>query len=1319
MLKDFSALKITVASPTDILNWSYGEVTKAETINYRTFKAEPAGLMAEEIFGPTRDYQCYCGKYKGIRYKGIVCDRCNVEVTHKRVRRDRMGHIKLAAPVAHVWFSNGVPNKLALILDISQKKLETVIYYARYVVTNVNDEEKKTALESIDSLKQKELAELETELNEKLDEIHANFEQEGEIAAKSEKDKKTLQFQLENIRNSEKKEAARIKSAYKQKQDNIDKKFVDLKNLVENLNIGSTLSEEEYQLLADYDLYFYEAGMGAEAVKELLQKLDLNSQIEDLDKELKETKSQLKKTKVIQRLRILKGLRKSGINPASLILDVLPVIPPDLRPIIQLPGGRFATYDLNDLYRRVINRNNRLRRLINLGAPEIILRNEKRMLQEAVDSLLDNNHKPGAPSLNSRGMPFKSLSDMLRGKQGRFRQNLLGKRVDYSGNAVIVAGPELKFHECGLPKVIALELFKPFIIRELIARDLAPNPARAKVIFDSKSDEVWEILEEVSEGRPVLLNRAPTLHRHSILGFFPKLIEGNAIRLHPMTCTGFNADFDGDQMAVHLPLSEKAVEEVKLRMMAKDNILSLRDGTPIVNVSKDMAMGIYFLTLMQGEEKDAKHSYPSIDDALADYHVGNITFFDPVKVLHDDKVIVTTAGRIMFNKILPEHFEFINKAMGKSDISKLSAKVFREFGNDYAVQVLDAIKDLGFKYAGRLGFSLSMGEFNFGAAPILEEGIEEYYENEKQLMNDYDDGMITAKELDWLKQELLMKYTEKIQTGVWNKAKENAQSLIDLNDSGAVSVSSWVKRISGVYGYVIGATGSVVNLPILNNYEKGLSNFEYFVTAKAARKSFTDVALRTSDSGYLTRRLVDVGQDIITNTFDCGSTEGVYIERNAERQQEFADRIKGRYLAEDIIDPKTSEVLGKKDEPIDLKLAAKIQTTEEIAQVKVRSAMTCNVAHGICTKCYGYDIGTGKPVEIGEAVGVIAAQALGEPTTQLTLKSRSDARASGVDVTEGLPRVEELLEARTPKALALLSEVDGVVNVINEKNKVILRITSEKKIKKVIPIEEGDEVVVKNGEEVNASDILAIKKNKKEIKAEFPGSVEKTSADKITLIGTKRIEIEKEALNISDVLVQDGQKVEKGQQLTFGSIDPKELVKLRNLWSAQKYIIDNVQKVYGIQGLAIDDRHLEIVVRQMSRYGFITTSGDSEDFLPGDYADILDIAEENKKLREQGKEEMTCERVLLGVTNASIKTESFLSAASFEQQVRVLTDAALIGKVDRLRGLKENVIIGRLVPLGDELKKKLGLIQDEEEEGLEVDTDIVEEKSTEEVEVVA
>lgn len=1289
MIRDFDAIRIVLASAEDMLSWSHGEVTKAETINYRTFRPEVDGLMDERIFGPSRDFECFCGKYKKVRYKGIVCDRCGVEVTHKRVRRERMGHIRLVSPVTHVWFSHGVPNKLALILDIPQKKLETVIYYARYVVTSVEKTGKAEAVSKIDEVKQQQIADLQAELDAKLAEIAKESADKTADARKAEKDEQKLGVVLERMRADERKKQAHIKSAYNQKLENLEAKFVNLATLVEQIEVGFTLSEEEQTDIMNLGFYFYQADMGAPAVRTLLQALDLDAEIAKLDEMIANSKSELKKARAIQRKKVLRGMKQANINPEWVVLDILPVLPPDLRPIIQLPGGRFATSELNDLYRRVINRNNRLRRLIDLGAPQIILRNERRMLQEAVDALLDNSHRPGAPTSNSRGLPYKSLSDMLRGKQGRFRQNLLGKRVDYSGRAVIVPGPELKHYQCGLPKNIALELFKPFIIRELVARGYATNPARARMVYEEKTSVVWDILEDVSKNRPVLLNRAPTLHKQGIVAFFPILIEGNAIQLHPLMCKGFNADFDGDQMAVHLPLSRQAVDEVKERMMAPSNMLSMANGQPIMNPEKDMAMGIYFLTLMQGgdAEKPA-HAFASPEEANSKYTLGQVTLYEPVKYLLNGDLITTTVGRIKFNAILPSGYPFVNKTLARKDVQAITADIFNKYGREQAIEVLDHIKSLGFKYARQSGFSVSMGEFEFGADTVVNGKLAEFTQREQALISDYGEGLITREELQRLQRDLWVEIYEQIADATWDMARKESSNLTHLNDSGATPVSSWVKNISGVRGTVTDPQGNVVDLPLMNNYKNGLNNFEYFVAARGTRKSFADVALRTADSGYLTRRLVDVAQDVVVKETDCGSTEGVYLNRADKRNQGFGSRLVGRFLAEDLVNPATGEILAKHGEQITIALAKTIESQETIENVKVRTPLHCNTFHGVCQHCYGNDFGTGKLVELGEAVGIIAAQSLGEPTTQLTLKNKSDARASRADVTQGLPRVEELFEVRTPKAKALVADIAGEVKIVQNEEDVTVRITARKKLKKTYELGEEDKVVAQRAKQVKAGEVVIVRADGSEVKAEFDSKVE-TVPGKLYLLIDKEIESEMLTDSLTDLIVKDGEHVDAGTQLTYGSVDPKELADYVNIDTAQKYIIEGVQAVYGIYGLEIDDVHLELIVAQMARFVQVTDAGESSEILAGEYRDILDIQEENAKLKAEGKKEIQYERALLGLTNAALRTESFLSAASFEQQVRILTEAALAGKVDRLRGLKENVIIGRTVPIGNVFKRRL------------------------------
>jgi DNA-directed RNA polymerase subunit beta' len=1288
MIKDFQALRIKLASPEDVLSWSYGEVTKAETINYRTFRPEPDGLMDERVFGPTKDFECFCGKYKKIRYKGIVCDRCGVEVTHKRVRRERMGHIRLVTPVTHVWFAHGVPNRLSLILEIPQKKLETVIYYARYLVTEVDEAQKESAASRLVEIKQEEIDFLEKELEEKLAEVDAKFADDEKGLRKEHKDEKKLGVQLERSQASQRKEVAHIKSAYNQKRDNLEEKFNSLESLVEDINVGYTLSEEEYRNLTDYGLDFFTADMGAPAIKNLLLKLDLETEIKKLEEEIETTKSATRKSRAIQRKRLLRGMVRAGVRPDWIVLEVLPVLPPDLRPIIQLPGGRFATSDLNDLYRRAINRNNRLKRLIELGAPQVILRNERRMLQESVDALMDNSHRPGSPTTNARGLPYKSLSDQLRGKQGRFRQNLLGKRVDYSGRAVIVPGPELNFYQCGLPKTVALELFRPFVMRELIARGLATNPAKAKLLFEEKVAEVWDILEEVSKNRPVLLNRAPSLHKQSIVGFYPILIEGNSIQLHPMMCRGYNADFDGDQMAVHLPLSQQAVEEVKERMLAHSNMLSMASGDPIVNTEKDMALGVYFLTLMQGEPSEATNAYATLDEAKTQYSLNSISLYQPIKLRNKhNEIVTTTVGRAIFNEALPADYKYINETLNLKGVQKISADIFNKYGRVIAIEVLDKIKALGFKYVTRNGFSISVSEFQFNADEMVADHLENFRKKEDELVGFYYEGFMTAEELSRKRQEEWMKAADAINAEAWQKATLIQNSnLVHLNASGATPVASWVKNISGVRGYVTDVTGAVVPLPLMGNYRRGLNNFEYFVAAKNTRKAYADVALRTADSGYLTRRLVDIAQNVVIQDEDCGTDVGIDLLRNDHRNLGFEQRLHGRYLAQDLADAQTGEIIAKRNDLVDVDLAKQIAANTAIEKVKVRSPLTCKCSHGLCVKCYGIDLGTGEPVKVGEAVGVIAAQSLGEPTTQLTLKNKSDARARG-DVTQGLPRVEELFELRTPKAKALIADIDGTVKIIENEDSVTVRLSTVRKLRRSFNIGENDQVMVKRLQTVKQGEVLIQQADGTEIKAEHEGKIE-IAENKLYLLIEKEVESEMTTNSIRDLLVKNGDFVEVGTQLTYGSIDPKELADYTDVSRAQKYIIDEVQAVYAVYGIPVDDVHLEVITTQMGRFAQITDGGDSIEYLPSEYADVLDIDSENKRLAAEGKRAVQYERTILGLTSGALRTESFLSAASFEQQVRVLTDAALIGKIDYLRGLKENVIIGRPVPIGNVLLKR-------------------------------
>ncbi len=1288
MLKDFKALKISIASPQQILNWSHGEVKKAETINYRTHRAEVDGLMDEKIFGPTKNYECYCGKYKKIRYKGIICDKCGVEVTHKRVRRERLGHIKLACPVTHIWFSYGVPNKLSILLDIPQKKLNTVIYFSRYIVTQFDADGKEKAINLLEEGKDKSLKEIEAERKTQVKDLEKEYKEKEKDLKKKEKDAKGLEFKVEKLQDELSKEKAKLLSVFDKKIDALKKRHKDKLKLIKSIKEGMTLSEEEHNEILMLGIEFFEASMGAEAVKKLLAKVDLEAEIKQLKEDMTKTRSKLKISKIIKRRRILEGMLNSGIDPTWIVLDYLPVLPPDLRPIIQLPGGRFATSDLNDLYRRVINRNNRLKRLIDLGAPEIILRNEKRMLQESVDALIDNSHRPGNAVNNSRNQPYKSLSDMLRGKQGRFRQNLLGKRVDFSGRSVIISGPNLSVNECGLPKEMALELFKPFVIHEIIARGFATNIKSAKNLFEEKTDEVWDILEDVIEDRPVLLNRAPTLHKQGIQAFFPVLIEGNAIQLHPLVCKGFNADFDGDQMAVHVPLSEGAIEEVKERMFPKSNILLMADGKPVITTQKDMAFGVFYLTGIEKTDKKENElkAFSNFEKVIGAYNKGAITLREPIRVLHDEEIMVTTAGRIIFNRTTPEGYEYVNFQVGKKGVAKLSARILEKFGNDAAINFLDQIEKVGFEYATKSGYSISMNDFKI--SDKKDKLLEEIEAEEEKIMQYYENGFISKEERKRLFEQAWLEILDKVAQATWEAYDEDEDNLMILNKSGAAPVENPLKQIAGVRGLILDPMGKIVELPLRSNYKEGLSSLEYFVAARGTRKALADVALKTAESGYLTRKLVDVAQDVIIREEDCGTEDGIYLSKNEQRRVDFVDRIAGRWTAEEVKNEQ-GEVLVAENGEITTEIAELIAADEAIEKVKVRSILTCESTNGVCAKCYGYNLGTRRLVENGLAVGVIAAQAMGEASTQLTLdaKHRSGS-ATAKDITRGLPRIEELVEVRTPKGKAELAEISGKVSIKKdeERNKVEIKITNKKSTEEEYDVSKAEKVNVKKAKNVSKNTVMFVDEDGEEVKASMAGRIF-LKDNKLTFKGDAEEE-EIYELNLwAHLLVEDGDTVEKGQPLMQGSLDPDELMQLRSLKDAQKYIIDHVQNTYGIQGIGIDDKHVEIVIRQMSRFVMITNPGES-DYLPGDYAEYVKVKKENEELKAAGKKPIKSKRQLLGLTQSSLKTESFLSAASFQDQVRVLSTAAILGKSDDLNGLKENVIIGRLVPLGDQVQDK-------------------------------
>ncbi|ANB60295.1 DNA-directed RNA polymerase subunit beta' [Anoxybacteroides amylolyticum] len=1171
-VNNFEYMKIGLASPEKIRSWSYGEVKKPETINYRTLKPEKDGLFCERIFGPTKDWECHCGKYKRVRYKGVVCDRCGVEVTRAKVRRERMGHIELAAPVSHIWYFKGIPSRMGLVLDMSPRALEEVIYFASYVVTDPGD----TPLE-----------------------------------------KKQL------------------------------------------------LSEKEYRAYREKYGNSFQASMGAEAIKKLLQDIDLEKEVESLKEELKTAQGQ-RRARAIKRLEVLEAFRNSGNDPAWMVLDVLPVIPPELRPMVQLDGGRFATSDLNDLYRRVINRNNRLKRLLDLGAPNIIVQNEKRMLQEAVDALIDNGRR-GRPVTGPGNRPLKSLSHMLKGKQGRFRQNLLGKRVDYSGRSVIVVGPNLKMYQCGLPKEMALELFKPFVMKELVERGLAHNIKSVKRKIERVHPEVWDVLESVIKEHPVLLNRAPTLHRLGIQAFEPTLVEGRAIRLHPLVCTAYNADFDGDQMAVHVPLSAEAQAEARLLMLAAQNILNPKDGKPVVTPSQDMVLGNYYLTMEREGAIGEGMIFKDTDEALLAYHSGYVHLHTRIAIHagslknetfteeQNSKLLITTVGKLIFNEILPKSFPYINEPtqenieertpdkyfldkgvnvkeeIGKRELvppfkkkilGNIIAEVFKRFKITETSKMLDRMKDLGFKYSTKAG--ITIGVADIVVLPEKQEILQEAQTKVDTVLKQFRRGLITDEE----------RYERVI--SIWSAAKDKIQSklmesldkrnpIFMMSDSGARGNASNFTQLAGMRGLMANPAGRIIELPIKSSFREGLTVLEYFISTHGARKGLADTALKTADSGYLTRRLVDVAQDVIVREDDCGTDRGMLVRALTDGTEvivKLEERLVGRYARKTIKHPETNEIIIRENEMITEDIANAI-IKAGIDKVWIRSAFTCNTRHGVCKKCYGRNLATGSEVEVGEAVGIIAAQSIGEPGTQLTMRTFHTGGVAGDDITQGLPRVQELFEARNPKGQAVISEIDGVVVSITETR------------------DHQQEIVVK-------------------------GDVETRT---YTAPYNARLK------------VQEGQHVERGQELTEGSIDPKELLKVKDITAVQEYLLREVQKVYRMQGVEISDKHIEVMVRQMLRKVRVIDAGDT-DVLPGTLLDVHQFTDANAKVLLEGKRPATARPVLLGITKASLETDSFLSAASFQETTRVLTDAAIKGKRDELLGLKENVIIGKLVPAG-------------------------------------
>lgn len=1236
---NFQAVKLMVASPEHILQWSRGEVTKPETINYRTLKPEKDGLFCERIFGPSKDWECYCGKYKRIRYKGVVCDRCGVEVTRSIVRRERMGHIKLAVPVTHIWFLRGTPSSIGLTLNLSVRDLEKVVYFANFIVLDVNEEAKTGSLKQIDE-----------EFKKRKTEIESTIKDDNEAAVQIE--------ELEQYRNSAREELGQ-------------------------LVVGEIISESKYREFSMKYGEVFRAGIGAEAIQELLVKINLDELAKGLRTEVDNSQG-VKRKKSLKRLKLIEGFVNANIKPEWMIMSVLPVIPPDLRPMVQLDGGRFATSDLNDLYRRVINRNNRLKRLLDMDAPEVICRNEKRMLQEAVDALIDNGARrdKNVATATSR-RKLRSLADMLKGKQGRFRQNLLGKRVDYSGRSVIVVGPELRLHECGLPKMMALELFKPFVISKLIISGLAHNVKSASRMIERSKNEVWDALDEVIADKYVLLNRAPTLHRLGIQAFKPVLIEGKAIQIHPLVCAAFNADFDGDQMAVHVPLSNEAQKEAREIMLSSRNLLKPAAGEPVVKPSQDMVLGIYWMTRVEETNPKEVKSFSDIQEAITAYDSRLVGLRQQIKVKIDNDLVETTVGRLLFNEILPSEIGFVNEVLDIGKLTDLVNKVFKICGQDITVQFVDKIKLLGFRYSTKSGISFSMDDL---AIPTTKEQILKDSEaKEVHIHNQYFQGLITEEEKTNKVIDVWTEARDKVQNDMKEQMNQGSSSYIMMT-SGARGKMGQFSQMAGMKGLVVNAVGRIIELPVKSNYKEGLSSLEYFISTHGARKGLSDTALKTSDSGYLTRRLVDVSQDVIVTEKDCGTKEHTLISRAESKAigEDFSARIKGRVLADNVVARDSGEILAKKGALIDDEIFAKIDE-HQIDEVYIRAISNCKAEWGVCQKCYGSDLAKGGLIALGEAVGIIAAQSIGEPGTQLTMRTFHAGGVAGADITQGLPRVEELFEARAPKGQAILSEVSGKAHIETTEGKHKIVVMSQE-VNEDIYDATGYEIEVKNNRAVELRDILATKEGKKPIKAKAPGIVK---------IKDHEIHVMKEAdaktYEVSaqvGLLIKDGDIVEIGQALTEGSWNLTEALKLLGELAVQRYIVKEVQQTYASEGQTINDKHIEIIIRQMFSRCRIDEANDAP-FVVGEIVSRTALNRINRKTRENGGKPAEATNLLLSISKVALTTDSFLSAASFQETSKVLIGAAVAGKVDDLRGLKENVIIGKLIPAGTGFNESL------------------------------
>ena len=1399
--KGLKKLRIGLASPETILSWSYGEVLEPETINYRRLRPEKDGLFCEAIFGPTRDYQCHCGKYKNIRYKGIVCDKCGVEVTRSSVRRERMGHISLAAPVAHLWFSRRIPSILGRLLDMSRRDLDRVLYFAQYIVTYVNEEDREKALEELEKKYTSEEGEIGEEISSKIEALEAEREeklaelevQRDEIKERYDeriaedldpviKQGQTLEQTLEDSVDQEAKDdivfpgseevivekgeeiktshisniqevvkerlkeieeglqeekdeelehvkldIARVRAETTQEiallREQLDKTLSDaqdeykqLRQELIDLQPLTFLGEVEYRELRSRWGQIFQAEMGAEAFYDILKRLDLDALSKDLWKEIRTTGSKQKRKKATKRLKVVDAFRNTDNQPEWMILTVLPVIPPDLRPMVQLDGGRFATSDLNDLYRRVINRNNRLKRLLELGAPDVIVRNEKRMLQESVDSLIDNSQRGKALSRRGR-RELKSLSDMLKGKKGRFRRNLLGKRVDYSGRSVIVSGPKLEMHQCGLPKKMALELYRPFVIAILEDRGYATNVKGAKRLIERNRPEVWEALDEAITSRPVLLNRAPTLHRLGIQAFEPKLIEGSAIQLHPLVCPAFNADFDGDQMAVHVPLSKKAVTEARDLMLSTKNLLKPANGEPIIAPSKDMVMGVYYLT------REDERSYPgdgrvfsSLDEVDAAYSLGQVKIPTKIRLLvetwydedhnrleePEERLVETTVGRAVFNMALPAEVQYVNWSLVKGDVKDLITEVYEHCSNEVTTQAADRIKNLGFQYATLSGYSIAVADFSI--PPEKEHIVQEALDQVKEVEKSFRRGLLTEQEQDERVVDIWQRTTSEVGDAVKDNMDPHGNMAVMAVSGATKGGFGPVSQLAGMRGLMADPSGQIIPLPIRSSFREGLTALEYFISSHGARKGLADTALRTADAGYLTRRLVDVSQDIIVNGEDCGTDDGIMLERADDiAGQTLQDRVFGRILADHVVDQETGEILFEKESLVTRKIARRIQASN-VDSVRVYSPLTCKLEHGVCAKCYGLDLGRGEPINLGASVGIVAAQSIGEPGTQLTLRTFHTGGVAAVsDITTGLPRVEEIFEARkTPKGEAVLTEIAGTVSVEQSdrySDMRVVRVSQSEMVSDVYTVPEDWELTVDEEDQVEEGDPIATHEDE-ELVADHDGRVRFEDEEVYVSyeVHEERVyEIPSNAL----LSVEDGDKVLPAQPLTEGSLNTHDILRISGRKACQNYILSEVQKVYRSQGQNIHDKHFEIVIAKMMSRVHITKSGDSQ-YLPRDLANRIKVMKANEELLQEGKQPAQYRDVLLGITKAALNTDSFLSAASFQHTIKILTRAAIDRAEDPLYGLKENVIIGKLIPAGTGIEqgpfRKPDEAEDDEEE---------------------